>query len=93
MSDLVQQFETLGIFERASEDNDMLRAWLLTPSGEGDEAAVIAEWPSTEAYQGWLENPARAEINRKLGELVEGEMSGGTYVVAHRRAGPTADKT
>jgi hypothetical protein len=45
----VERFTALGTFERASDENEMIRAWLLCPVADHGEVAVLAEWPSAEA--------------------------------------------
>jgi heme-degrading monooxygenase HmoA len=83
MPEFIETFAALEIFELASKENGMLSASLLQPTSGGDELLVIAEWPTADAYQGWLENPARAQVNERLGTLADGEMVGGTFVVAY----------
>ena len=70
MTKFIETFAALEIFELASKENGMLSASLLQPASAGDEMLVIAEWPTPDAYQGWLENPTRARVNKRLDMLV-----------------------
>jgi heme-degrading monooxygenase HmoA len=85
--EFVERFTALGIFELASDANGMDRAWLLSPLAQDGEFAVLAEWPSANAYEGWLNNPVRAAVNAELTPFVAGEMTGGVFIVAHALGG------
>jgi heme-degrading monooxygenase HmoA len=59
------------VLEQALEQNGCLSAELQLPtSGRGD-VLVTALWRDADAYQGWLDNPAREAHAGELAELVE----------------------
>ena len=58
------------MLRRASEQPGFRRGQLHVPVEGGDEVLVTADWDSPEAYQGWLDNPIRAEIQAELGPLL-----------------------
>lgn len=64
----------------------MERAWQLSPVAKDGGLMVLVEWPSGVAYEGWLNNPVRAELNAEMAAYVRGEMTGGAFVVASERA-------
>jgi heme-degrading monooxygenase HmoA len=60
------------VLEQALEQDGCLGAELQLPtSGRGD-VLVTALWRDADAYQGWLDNPAREAHAGELAELVEG---------------------
>lgn len=61
-----------NVLERASEQEGCLGAELQVPaSGRGD-VLVTALWRDADAYQGWVDNPWRAQNGDELAALVEG---------------------
>lgn len=81
--EFIDTFTALRIFELANAENGLLSAVLLKPTSDDSELLVLAEWPTAAAYQGWLDNPVRAQVNERLTPFVDAEMSGGTFVAAH----------
>jgi heme-degrading monooxygenase HmoA len=74
-----------AVLERAVEQDGCLGAELQLPvDGEGD-VLVTATWRDAEAYQGWIDNPARSANAEQLAELVVGldnEIRGAVYEIA-----------
>ena len=54
-------------------------ARLLRPVAPGEPYLVVADWDDAAAYQGWLDNPVRAELARQLEPLIDGPLEGGVY--------------
>ena len=60
------------VLEHALEQDGCVSAEVQLPtSGHGD-VLVTALWRDEDAYQGWLDNPAREAHAGELAELVEG---------------------
>jgi len=68
--EFVAGFERLEVLRRASAQPGFRRGQLHVPVDGGDVVLVTADWDSNEAYQGWLDNPVRAEIQAELGPLL-----------------------
>jgi heme-degrading monooxygenase HmoA len=68
--DFVAAFMRIGVLRRASLQEGFRRSQLHVPVDGRDEVLVTADWDSSEAYEGWLENPVRAEIQAELGPLL-----------------------
>jgi len=79
--DFVAAFRQLDVLRRASRQPGFRRASLHLRADGGDEALVVADWESAEAYQGWLENPVRAEIAAEIGPLLAAEPEPRVYEV------------
>ncbi len=78
--DLVRAFGELEIFEHARRSGGFLSGRLLRPLSAGEPFLVVAEWESSEAYQGWLDNPVRDELAAALEPLLADEVErGGLY--------------
>ena len=60
-------------------------------STASDEVLVTADWDSPEAYQGWLDNPVRAEIQAELGPLLAADPVPRVFEVVED-AGPCEDE-
>jgi heme-degrading monooxygenase HmoA len=59
------------VLERASEQDGCLGAELQLPLDGAGDVLVTALWRDADAYQGWLENPARAANADELARLVD----------------------
>ena len=68
--DFVATFHRLEVLRRASRQPGFRRAQLHVRVDGSDEVLVTADWDSPEAYQGWLENPVRAEMQSEFGPLL-----------------------
>jgi heme-degrading monooxygenase HmoA len=79
--EFVAGFARLEVLHRASSQPGFRRAQLQVPVDAPDEALVTADWDSPEAYQGWLDNPVRAEIQAELGPLLAADPVGRVYEV------------
>jgi heme-degrading monooxygenase HmoA len=88
--EFVAAFMRIGVLRRASKQEGFRRSQLQVPVDGRDEVLVIADWDSPEAYEGWLENPVRAEIQAELGPLLAAEPVPGVYEVLED-VGPEAD--
>ena len=79
--EFVAAFMRLGVLRRASRQPGFRRSQLHVSVDDLDEVLVTADWDSPEAYEGWLENPARAEIQAELGPLLAVEPQPRVYQV------------
>ena len=79
--EFVAGFRRLEVLLRASVQPGFRRAQLHVPVDDRDEALVTADWDSPEAYQGWLDNPVRAEIQAELGPLLAADPEPRVYEV------------
>ena len=76
--DVVRLYDELEIFELSRRSGGFLGGRLLRPLAEGQPFLVIAEWERPEDYQGWLDNPVRAELGEQLMPLLDAEPVAGT---------------
>ena len=79
--EFVAAFMRIGVLRRASMQPGFRRSQLHVPVDGSDEVLVTADWDSPEAYQGWLENPVRAEIQAVLGPLLAADPEPRVYEV------------
>src|SRR2546426_1735310 len=79
--DFVAAFRRLQVLERASRQPGFLSAQLHVRVDGSDEALVTADWDSSEAYEGWLANPVRAEMQSELGPLLAADPEPRVYDV------------
>jgi heme-degrading monooxygenase HmoA len=76
-ADLAAAFAQFEVFERSRQSGGFLGGRLLRALDGGGGYIVMAEWKDAKAYQGWLDNPVRADVNAQLGPLLlEGVASG-----------------
>ena len=68
--EFVAAFMRIGVLRRASKQAGFRRSQLQVSADGRDEVLVTADWDSPEAYEGWLDNPVRAEIQAELGSLL-----------------------
>ena len=59
-ADLAAAFAELEIFEHSRQSGGFLGGRLLRAL-DGGGYLVVAEWEDAKAYQGWLDNPMRAD--------------------------------
>lgn len=71
--EFVESFQRLEVLERASRQPGYRGGQLQVRTDGSDEVLVTADWDSPEAYQGWLDNPIRADIQAVLGPLLAEE--------------------
>lgn len=76
---LLEGFRRLDVLGRASRQPGFQGAQLFVHLDGDDELLVTADWASPEAYQGWLDNPVRAEIQAELGPLLVEPPSSRVY--------------
>jgi len=74
---LVRSFADLEVFEHARRSGGFRGGRLLRPLAEGEPFLVVADWDDAASYQGWLDNPVRAELNAKIEALVAESVPGG----------------
>ncbi len=75
---IARLYDDLEIFELSRQSGGFLGGRLLRPLLAGEPFLVIAEWERPEDYQGWLDNPVRAELGEKIMPLLDGEVVAGT---------------
>jgi heme-degrading monooxygenase HmoA len=75
--ELVRSFVDLEVFEHARRSGGFRGGRLLRPLAEGEPFLVVADWDDAASYQGWLDNPVRAELNAKIEALVAESVPGG----------------
>ena len=71
--EFVAGMRRLEVLRRASRQPGFRGSQLHVSVDDPDEALVTADWDSPDAYQGWLDNPVRAEIQAELGPLLAEE--------------------
>jgi heme-degrading monooxygenase HmoA len=76
-AELVHAFDELRIFARSRESGGFLGGRLLRPVGGKPGMLVVAEWEGPADYRGWLDNPVREELGRRLGPLLDGDVEAG----------------
>src|SRR5215831_14967929 len=89
--DFVAGMKRLDVLRRASRQPGFRGSQLHVSVGDPDEALVTADWDSPDAYQGWLDNPVRAEIQAELGPLLAVDPVGRMYEVVED-VGPWEDE-
>ena len=89
--EFIAGFERLRVLTRASSQPGFRGSQLHVPIDGADEALVTADWDSPDAYQGWLDNPVRAEIQAELGPLLAVDPVGRMYEVVED-VGPWEDE-
>jgi heme-degrading monooxygenase HmoA len=77
----VDGMRRLDVLGRASRQPGFRRSQLHVSRDDPDEALVTADWDSPAAYQGWLDNPVRAEIQAELGALLAADPVPRVYEV------------
>ena len=88
--EFVLGMQRLEVLQRASYQAGFRGGQLHVRTDGSDEAIVIADWESPEAYQGWLDNPVRAEMQAELGPLLAELPEGCVYEVVED-VGPCED--
>jgi heme-degrading monooxygenase HmoA len=84
-AEFVSRFAESRVFEHSHESGGFLGGRVLQPLVAGEPFLVVAEWESPDAYQGWLDNPVRAELSAALEPLVADDVGhGGFYEEVHR---------
>jgi heme-degrading monooxygenase HmoA len=76
---LVEAFAELEVFAHARASGGFDGGRLLQPVAPGQPYLVVAEWDDAAAYQGWLDNPVRAELASRLEPLIDGPLEGAVY--------------
>ena len=76
-ADVERLFAELEVFEHSRRSGGFLGGRLLRPLAAGEPFVVIAEWEDAKAYQGWLDNPVRAEIGEHLEPLIDQDVTSG----------------
>ena len=89
--EFVAGFRRLEVLRRASLQPGFLRGQLHARVDGTDEVLVTVDWDSPEAYQGWLDNPVRAEIQAELGPLLAADPVPRVFEVVED-AGPWEDE-
>jgi heme-degrading monooxygenase HmoA len=83
--EFVRTFADIRVFEHSHESGGFHGGRVLRPLAEGEPFLVVAEWESEAAYQGWLDNPVRAELSAALDPLLATHVArGGFHEEVHR---------
>lgn len=81
-------FRENDVLEQAREECGMLFAQLLRPTTPGAPFIALAHWPSSAAYDCWIESPVRDRLNESLGEFLSDEpVSGDLYTPVDQLGG------
>jgi hypothetical protein len=72
VDDIVEVYRRADILQYSLDHSDALRSELSVAVDGRGTVLVTAVWPSVEAYQGWLDNPWRANSSQVLKDLLEG---------------------
>jgi heme-degrading monooxygenase HmoA len=80
-AEFVAAMKRLEVLRRASLQPGFRRSQLHVPVDGSYEVLVTADWDSPDAYQGWLDNPVRAEIQAELGALLAADPEPRVYDV------------
>jgi heme-degrading monooxygenase HmoA len=75
-ADLAAAFAQFEIFECSRQSGGFLGGRLLRAL-DGGGYLVVAEWEDAKAYQGWLANPVRADVNAQLEPLLLDDVASG----------------
>jgi heme-degrading monooxygenase HmoA len=75
---IVDFYRRHRILERAAEQDGCLATELQLPADGAGPILVTALWRDADAYQGWVDNPARAATAGDLSLLVDGELTEAT---------------
>lgn len=75
---MIRFYEEERVFEHARASGGFRSGRLLEPLVPGEPFLVIAEWDDAAAYQGWLDNPVRAELGERLVPLLDDEPAPGS---------------
>jgi heme-degrading monooxygenase HmoA len=75
--ELARAFEELDVFGHSARSGGFLGGRFLRPLDDAAPVVVIAEWDGAESYQGWLHNPVREELSRRVAPLLAGEVAAG----------------
>jgi antibiotic biosynthesis monooxygenase (ABM) superfamily enzyme len=87
-AEFVKGMQRLEVLQRASYQPGFRGGQLHVRSDGSDEAIVIADWDSPEAYQGWLDNPIRTDIQTELGPLLAADPEPRVYEMVEGVAPP-----
>ena len=90
---LVDAFRDLDVTGRAMHQTGCLSVELHLPPEEDAPLLVTALWATRDAYDGWLNNPWRAESSATLNPLVEEEPAAGIVYDIVLAAGETSAAT
>jgi quinol monooxygenase YgiN len=77
--DLIEAFERLHVPQRALQQDGCLSVELQVRPDAAAPVLVTALWASREAYDGWLDNPWRADASSELFTLLSEEPHGIVY--------------
>jgi heme-degrading monooxygenase HmoA len=75
-ADLAAAYAQIDVFEHSRRSGGFLGGRLLRAL-DGGGYLVMAEWEDVEAYQGWLDNPMRPEVNTRLEPLLLDDVVSG----------------
>jgi heme-degrading monooxygenase HmoA len=76
-AEFMRSFLDLAVFDHARRSGGFRGGRVLRPLADGEPFLVVADWDDAASYQGWLDNPMRAELNAKIEPLVAESVPGG----------------
>lgn len=77
--DLIATFERLEVPQRALQQDGCLSVELQVHPDAPAPVLVTALWSNREAYDGWLDNPWRADATSQIAALLVEEPEGVVY--------------
>ena len=89
--EFVKGMQRLEVLQRASYQTGFRGGQLHVRTDGSDEAIVVADWDSPEAYQGWLDNPIRADMQAELGPLLAADPEPRVYELVEKVPPPDGD--
>ena len=79
VDDLIEAFERLEVPQRALQQHGCLSVELQVTPDAAAPVLVTALWSDRDAYDGWLNNPWRADANDEIAALLVEEPEGVVY--------------
>jgi len=77
--EFARAFAEIGVFDYCVRHPGFRSGRVLQPAASGEPFVVIAEWDRPVAYDGWLEDPVRGQLQAAVSEYVSGEITGAVY--------------
>ena len=89
--DLVATFDRLRIPQTALQQEGCLSVEMQVPPEDDAPVLVTALWAHRDAYQGWLDNPRRADGQDELFALLSNDPEGVVYDIRVHAGNPVPD--
>jgi quinol monooxygenase YgiN len=71
VAEVVAQFHKQGILQHSLDHSDAISSEIGVATDGSGTIVVLALWPNLEAYDGWVQNPWRAESNKRVAEFLK----------------------